>query len=467
MAKRILSLFIVVATALSIMSTSVFATNNSISTARSISFGTTVNGQVSINNRADFYSFELRNSGRISISITSFMQFYCIVLYNGEGQEIWKTDYNEWISTTGQRSDTHQIDLERGTYYFQVNGYRFGTSQASTGNYNFIVTFNSSEASTPNPNNNNIATAQRIAFNSNVRGQIAINDRADFYSFELLNSGRITINITSFMQFYCILIYNSEGHEVWRTDYNEWISTTGQRIDTHNIDLEKGTYFFQVNGYRFGTSQASTGNYDFTATFNSSEANTPNPNNNNIATAHRITFSTNVKGQIAINDRADFYSFELSNSGRISISITSFMQFYSIILYNSEGREIWKTDYNEWISTTGQRNDTHRIDLGRGVYYIQVNGYRFGTSQASTRNYNFTISDSVLGDITGSGRVEIGDALEILKYLAKLPSLVNPSNVSAWNAARIVTPGVGNPTISDVLEILKKLAKLPNLIDGK
>jgi hypothetical protein len=68
------------------------------------------------------------------------------------------------------------------------------------------------------------------------------------------------------------------------------------------------------------------------------------------------------------------------------------------------------------------------------------------------------------GDVDGDGEVTISDALEILKYLAKMDSTLkgNPEALSAGN-----TSNDGNlPTISDVLEILKKLAKMPNLIDN-
>jgi uncharacterized repeat protein (TIGR02543 family) len=69
------------------------------------------------------------------------------------------------------------------------------------------------------------------------------------------------------------------------------------------------------------------------------------------------------------------------------------------------------------------------------------------------------------GRVLGNDTVNINDALEILKYLAKLDSVIHPqNNARAFNAARITTPGVGTPTINDALEILKHLAKLPSLV---
>jgi hypothetical protein len=68
-----------------------------------------------------------------------------------------------------------------------------------------------------------------------------------------------------------------------------------------------------------------------------------------------------------------------------------------------------------------------------------------------------------IGDVDGNGTVTINDAIEILKSLAKLPSVLdkNPDSVAA---ACIVSESV--PTIDDVLEILKYLAKIDSVIGG-
>jgi len=64
-------------------------------------------------------------------------------------------------------------------------------------------------------------------------------------------------------------------------------------------------------------------------------------------------------------------------------------------------------------------------------------------------------------------RVVMGDALEILKYLAKMDSeLRGGSGTRAWNASLILPNSKINdkPVMGDVLEILKKLAKMDHLI---
>ena len=97
-----------------------------------------------------------------------------------------------------------------------------------------------------------------------------------------------------------------------------------------------------------------------------------------------------------------------------------------------------------------------------------------GTSATSatsvTSDTTATTSERIVvvgsGDIDGNGTVAIADALEILKYLAKMNSMVSESNQAAFQAA-LITPAsqaAGKPAIADVLEILKHLAKMTSLV---
>ena len=369
--------------------------NNSIAEAQAISFDSAVKGQIAVNDREDYYAVTLPSSGRITLKFNSFMQYYSVVLYDTDGNELWYNDDNEWVSTTQKRSDTHTIDLESGTYYLKVNGYHYRDDSwySSTGNYNFTLSFAASGANIAEPNNS-IAEAKAIKSGSTIKGQIAINDRDDYYAVTLPSSGRITLKFNSFMKYYSVIIYNSDGKELWYTDDNEWVSTTQKRSDTYTIDLEKGIYYLKVNGYLYRDSYPSTGNYNFTVSFKASGANIAEPNNS-IAEAKKIKFGSTVKGQIAVNDRDDYYYFTLSASGTVTIKFNSYMRYYCVVIYDADGKELWYTDDNEWISSNKSRSDKHSISLSAGTYYLKVNGYLYGNSYASTGNYNFTLKQEI------------------------------------------------------------------------
>jgi hypothetical protein len=110
--------------------------------------------------------------------------------------------------------------------------------------------------------------------------------------------------------------------------------------------------------------------------------------------------------------------------------------------------------------------------LNLGVYiehYTKVTGIGFYTGEVKEIIREFKRGDGIItvpgtsgnGDVDGDGRITINDALEILKYLAKLDSKIEHGN-DAWNAALIVSKS--SPAIADALEILKYLAKLDSVI---
>jgi hypothetical protein len=67
------------------------------------------------------------------------------------------------------------------------------------------------------------------------------------------------------------------------------------------------------------------------------------------------------------------------------------------------------------------------------------------------------------GDVDDNGAVNIGDVLEILKYLAGMKNTtIDPFNETSWNAACITGT---QPVIADVLEILKFLAGMDSAIE--
>lgn len=57
--------------------------------------------------------------------------------------------------------------------------------------------------------------------------------------------------------------------------------------------------------------------------------------------------------------------------------------------FDSDGKEIWETDDNEWNSNVGYRKDSQNIVLSAGKYYMQINGYAWGKSYKSTGKYVF------------------------------------------------------------------------------
>ena len=88
------------------------------------------------------------------------------------------------------------------------------------------------------------------------------------------------------------------------------------------------------------------------------------------------------------------------------------------------------------------------------------------TTDAETSSHGI---QPLLGDTDGNGRVTIADALELLKHLAGMSSLVSQDNPELW-VNSLITPAsqaANKPAIADVLEILKYLARMSSLVSGE
>ena len=60
------------------------------------------------------------------------------------------------------------------------------------------------------------STANRMNIGDSVRGSITEMDDLDYYRFQLNSAGCVSLDMTSYMKYYCIRIYDSNGKEVWK-----------------------------------------------------------------------------------------------------------------------------------------------------------------------------------------------------------------------------------------------------------
>ena len=390
------------------------ATGASFATATTISMGQTVTITEQAAER--LYRFALSSSGCVTLNLNSYMEYYTVQVYNSAGEEVWYSDYNEWNENLKYRSDSHKIELTKGSYYLKVAGHSSHNDDYPryTGSYNFSTKFVSAGETYAEPNND-FSSAPYMNLNGTVKGQIAENDAYDIYRFSLSSAGRVNVKMTSYMQYYTMHIYGSDGEEIWYSDYNEWNENLKYRTDIYNIDLTKGNYYLKVTGYHYRDYDPSTGNYTFTTRFTSAGETCAEPNND-FAHAYKIGTDKTIKGQIALNDRYDVMKFTLSSAKDVKLAVTSYMQYYSVYIYNMNGNEIWYDDWNEWNENVGYRKDNYVITLSAGSYYLKITGYRYSESDGSTGTYTLSVNtkaaikDAVVKKV--SNRVYTGKAIK-------------------------------------------------------
>lgn len=360
-------------------------------------------GDTAENSMPQCYSFAVPSAGLVKLDITAYLERYSLYLYDNSGSRIYRSNANEWTESVGYRKDAYDLYLEEGNYYIKISSsFNDPDYNNCTGTFQFRMDFTSS-GTTNRESDNSFAAANPISMGDSITGQISINDDFDTYAFTLNASGRVAFDITAYMRYYCLKIFDSDGKELFYKANNEWNENVGYRRDTYKIDLERGSYYLQINGYRNATYDPSTGIYKLATSYTASNAANKEADNS-FDTATPMQLNQSFTGQIALNDDYDTYKIDLTTGRTYQLSVTSYMPYYMIYIFDKDGKEIWYTDNNPWDGNVGYRKDNYDVTLAAGTYYIQVSGYRSNTYDKSTGTYQLKLGSLALRSIKLSAK---------------------------------------------------------------
>jgi len=328
-------------------------------------FDTSVSGYITDTDNQQIYTINLKQAGRVTVKLDSYIGGVNIALEDSEGNEVFRHYVSEGNSADpGKWSDW--ADLEAGTYYVKV--YQAGSS---TGKYDLKVNYVAAHNNEIEPNDGT-TQAQPIALNSQtVTGFISWNDSEDVYKVVLPKAGRVTVKLDSYIGGVNIALEDSEGNEVFRHYVSEGNSADpGKWSDW--ADLEAGTYYVKV--YQAGSS---TGKYDLKVNYVAAHNNEIEPNDGTTQAQPIALNSQTVTGLISWNDSKDVYKVVLPKSGRVTVKLDSYIGGVNIALEDSEGNEVFRHYVSEGNSADpGKWSDW--ADLEAGTYYVKV--YQAGSS---------------------------------------------------------------------------------------
>ena len=234
------------------------AVNDSMQTAKIISMDSLYSDSLTATVDSRFYKFTLSSSGRVTIDYKAYMRCSDYYIYDSTGKEVASSTYNEWNSVTELYSSIDKYDLTKGTYYYCVKKYISNV----TGSFNFNMKFESADESfseQQDGSDNSMALANSIDLTKQYRGQLACNDKKDFYKFKLDSTCKLRIEYKAYIRCSNFYIYDVNGQEVFSKTYNSWDDVSGIFSTVEYVDLEQGTYYFCAEKYY----NEGNGNYDF------------------------------------------------------------------------------------------------------------------------------------------------------------------------------------------------------------
>lgn len=360
----------------------------SYDTATEIAMDKVYSESITSNDGEDFYKFTTTQYGRVRIYVTTSMRPFTIAIYNANKDEV-----KSWVttrSTSGDVAYSHAMDA--GTYYIKINGEGIlGPIGASTGSYEFRLTFTSEikgQSNVDNDKNNELKYAKAVKFDTTSAGKILKDDETDFYTFDVPTSGKVDLKFTSKMEYYCIYLLNAGGNAIWSKEMNQWDATKKQRTDSYSFDLSAGTYYIKVNSlksskfpYYFTKAK---GDYKFDISYKSAGSNSVEPNNS-IVNPNKIPFSKVVVGHLSMTDGADYYEIN-AVKGTATLAFVSYMPSYTVRILDIDNKEVWSSKDNKLEEKATSRKDIHEVTLADGKYFVVVSG--------STGKYSFQFANN-------------------------------------------------------------------------
>jgi hypothetical protein len=312
----------------------------------------------------DFFKFNLTQPGTVTISTTGDINTFGELL-NESGEFITNDSYGG----TGENFSITE-NLNAGTYFVKIKGYENNI----TGSYTLVSEWNVD-------GNDDLSSAILINpyDSSAIDGNIDFSGDVDFFKFNLTQSGTVTIRTTGDTNTFGILL--NELGEVITDSY-------GDTDDNFSIstNLNAGTYFVKVKGYRDNI----TGSYTLVSEVNAD-------GNDDISSAILIDpYGSTTEGNIDVEGDIDFFKFNLTQSGTVTISTTG-DTYFSGILLNELGEPITTSDnggtdinfstfeeylkyfFGEPITNSDNGTDINFSTskyLNAGTYFVKVKGDR-------------------------------------------------------------------------------------------
>lgn len=230
--------------------------NNNTGSANKVLMGITYRGQIAVTDSIDYYVFSIPSSGKVTLHVEGDNSFLHTFLYDSAGEEL-KHIQRRKNGVTNKTTVDENCNLTAGTYYLAIDG---ENSYIRQGNYQIKLDFiSANENFAETHKDDNIGGANKIAFNTNYRGQIALDDDVDYYKFTV--SKKDTIAITAAMEdIGRAYIYNAQGEELWEKNISGNVQS-GNYTLSHNMEISPGTYYLRIECiYQSG------GNYSFKLT---------------------------------------------------------------------------------------------------------------------------------------------------------------------------------------------------------
>ena len=240
--------------------------------------------------------------------------------------------------------------------------------------------------------NNSKDTANQIAVNTSVSGNLSTSSDVDWYKFTTTQDGYFNVEFTheflsASYSYWQIWIYNESGINGVVGGDNYFTAIGNANASSWNYGVSAGTYYIKVKSV---SSYYYSGNdYSLKVNF-TAVSDWETENNNSKSTADSMNVNQTINGALSTSSDVDWYSFEITQEGYLKVSfehtfLSSSYQHWEIYLYDSSGVNNITGGMDNYIAAKGNANaSSWNYGVSAGTYYIKVK---------SVSSYNYSGND--------------------------------------------------------------------------
>ncbi len=338
---------------------------------------------------SNYYKFTLTEPGVVSFTfkhpvLAENEKYWTLRLYDGS-DSIYERTF------TGHDTDaqTSNIGLPAGEHLIRISPY--SNWNFSDSEYSIIVNFSSSQ-NWEKERNETFITSNEISVNSEYSGSMRSSDDQDWYKFQLAAPGYVSISfnhttMSDDSKYWAVSLFKDDSKTDSMANWDQSGYTESSK--TCNIGLDAGIYYVKVSNYSSYT--WSSADYSFVVNYNNS-SNWEKEYNNGFANAEQISLNEVRYGSIFRGNDADFYAFNLEQSGMIMVTfdhevVNSSSTFWEVYLYSDDDKN---NNIGSWSFSGLDSGSDMKVSASAGKYYIKIVPY--ASYSFRDKDYHFSVS---------------------------------------------------------------------------
>lgn len=230
-----------------------------------------------------------------------------------------------------------------------------------------------------------------IDLNRTYSGSITQYETRDVYRVIIPYDGIVNFKTIFHMENMSIGLYEEDGTQL--EDYVVyWNDNISQGINEKEWPLSAGTYYLVFRPYRYNKNY---GAYTFNLQYSDIHSG-EKESNDSMSNAQKISTNKSINGLLAINESSDIFYVDLKKAGKLQINFRAYIDNVMLIIYDSAGEEI--TSYHPyWNDNIGYSNNSYKVDVVGGRYYIQICPYRYSVCKGK---YALQIASPQMSTVT-------------------------------------------------------------------